>query len=35
MSNQEAIYYVTKNNAEIIGIEHETGSIEKNKSADL
>ena len=35
MSNQEAIYYATKNNAEIIGIGDITGSIEVGKSADL
>ncbi|TXT62890.1 MAG: Amidohydrolase (modular protein) [Promethearchaeota archaeon] len=35
MSNQEAIYYATKNNAELLGIEEETGSIEEGKFADL
>ncbi len=35
MSNQEAIYYATKNNAEIIGVGDITGSIEINKSADI
>jgi imidazolonepropionase-like amidohydrolase len=35
MSNQEAIYYGTKNNAELLGIEGITGSIEEGKFADL
>ena len=35
MSNHEAIYYATKNNAEIIGVGDITGSIEVGKSADL
>ena len=35
MSAQEAIYFATKNNAEIIGVEKITGSIEVGKSADL
>ncbi|MFO7796966.1 MAG: amidohydrolase family protein, partial [Promethearchaeia archaeon] len=35
MSNQEAIYYSTKNNAELLGIDDITGSIEKGKFADL
>ena len=35
MSNQEAIYYATKNNAEIIGVGDITGSIEVGKSADF
>ena len=35
MSTQEAIYFATQNNAEIIGIENITGSIEIGKSADL
>lgn len=35
MSNQEAIYYATANNAKVLGIDDETGSIEAGKSADL
>ncbi|MBD3254242.1 MAG: amidohydrolase family protein [Candidatus Lokiarchaeota archaeon] len=35
MSAKEAIYYATKNNAEIIGIGLITGSIEEGKFADL
>ncbi|MBD3216182.1 MAG: amidohydrolase family protein [Candidatus Lokiarchaeota archaeon] len=35
MSNQEAIYYGTKNNAELLGIDEITGSIEEGKFADL
>jgi imidazolonepropionase-like amidohydrolase len=35
MTTREAIYFATKNNAEIIGIENLTGSIESGKSADL
>jgi len=35
MSAQEAIYFATKNNAEIIGVDNITGSIEIGKSADL
>jgi imidazolonepropionase-like amidohydrolase len=35
MSNQEAIYYGTKNNAELLGIDDETGSVEEGKFADL
>jgi imidazolonepropionase-like amidohydrolase len=35
MSAQEAIYFATKNNAEIIGVDNITGSIEVGKSADL
>jgi len=35
MSTQEAIYFATQNNAEIIGIENITGSIEIGKFADL
>ncbi|MFX0071319.1 MAG: amidohydrolase family protein, partial [Candidatus Hermodarchaeota archaeon] len=35
MLNQEAIYYATKNNAEIIGVGDITGSVEQGKSADL
>lgn len=35
MSNQEAIYYATKNNAELLGIDNITGSIEEGKFADL
>jgi imidazolonepropionase-like amidohydrolase len=35
MNAQEAIYFATKNNAEIIGVEKITGSIEIGKSADL
>lgn len=35
MDNQEAIYYGTKNNAELIGIDDLTGSIEEGKYADL
>jgi imidazolonepropionase-like amidohydrolase len=35
MTNQEAIYYATKNNAEIIGLGDLTGSIEVGKSADF
>ena len=35
MSPQEAIYFGTKGNAEIIGINDITGSIEVGKSADL
>ena len=35
MTPQEAIYFATKNTAEILGIEDITGSIEVGKSADL
>lgn len=35
MSNQDAIYYATKNNAELLGIDEKTGSIEEGKFADL
>jgi imidazolonepropionase-like amidohydrolase len=35
MTPQEAIYYATKNNAQILGIGDETGSIEPGKAADL
>ncbi len=35
MSAQEAIYFATKNTAEVIGIDKITGSIEVGKSADL
>ena len=35
MTAQEAIYFATKNTAEIIGIDDVTGSIEVGKSADL
>ncbi len=35
MRPQEAIYLATKGNAQVLGIEDETGSIEVNKSADL
>jgi imidazolonepropionase-like amidohydrolase len=35
MKTKEAIFYATKNNAEIIGIDKITGSIEVGKSADL
>ncbi|MHA1820706.1 MAG: amidohydrolase family protein [Promethearchaeota archaeon] len=35
MSPQEAIYYATKGNAEILGIDGITGSIEPGKSADM
>ncbi|MFX1574488.1 MAG: amidohydrolase family protein [Promethearchaeota archaeon] len=35
MTSQEAIYYATKGNAENIGIDDITGSIEKGKYADL
>ncbi len=35
MSPQEAIYFATKSNAEIIGIDDITGTIEVGKSADL
>ena len=35
MSAQEAIYYATKGNAENVGIDEITGSIEVGKSADL
>ena len=35
MTPQEAIYHATKGNAEIMGIDDETGSIEIGKSADL
>lgn len=35
MSTQEAIYFATQNNAEIIGVGNITGSIEIGKSADL
>lgn len=35
MSPQEAIYYATTNNAQALGIDDETGSIEVGKSADL
>jgi len=35
MSNQEAIYHGTKNNAELLGIDDITGSIEEGKFADL
>lgn len=35
MTPAEAIYYATKGNAKILGIEDVTGSIESGKSADL
>jgi imidazolonepropionase-like amidohydrolase len=35
MDNQEAIYYGTKHNAELLGIDDITGSIEIGKYADL
>jgi len=35
MTAQEAIYFATKNTAEIIGVDDVTGSIEVGKSADL
>ncbi len=35
MGPQEAIYYGTKNNAELLGIDDITGSIEEGKYADL
>jgi len=35
MSTQEAIYFATQNNAEIIGVGNITGSIEIGKSADI
>ncbi len=35
VDNKFAIYSATLNNAEILGIDKETGSIEVNKSADL
>ena len=35
MSTQEAIYFATQNNAEIIGVGNITGSIEVGKFADL
>ena len=35
MNAQEAIYFATKNNAEIIRVDNITGSIEIGKSADL
>jgi len=35
MTPQEAIYFATKNTAEIIGVDDITGSIEVGKSADL
>lgn len=35
MNPQEAIYYATKNTAEVIGVGDITGSIEVGKSADL
>ncbi|MCP4607423.1 MAG: amidohydrolase family protein [Planctomycetes bacterium] len=35
MTVQQAIYHATKCNAEILGIEDETGSIETGKSADF
>ncbi|MFW9950691.1 MAG: amidohydrolase family protein [Candidatus Thorarchaeota archaeon] len=35
MNAQEAIYFATKNTAELIGIDHITGSIEVGKSADI
>ncbi len=35
MTSQDAIYFATKNNAEIIGIDDITGTIETGKSADL
>ncbi len=35
MSAQEAIYYGTKGNAELLGIDNITGSIKVGKSADL
>ena len=35
MTAQEAIYFATKNNAEVIGVDNITGSIEVGKSADL
>jgi imidazolonepropionase-like amidohydrolase len=35
MSTKEAIYYATRNNAEVLGIEDVTGSVEVGLSADL
>lgn len=35
MSAREAIHYATRMNAEILGIGHITGSLERGKSADL
>ncbi len=35
MTAQEALYYGTKGNAELLGIDNITGSIEVGKSADL
>jgi len=35
MTAQEAIYFATKNNAEVIGVDDITGCIEVGKSADL
>jgi len=35
MTPQEAIYFATKGNAENLGIDDITGSIEVGKSADL
>ena len=35
MTAQEAIYFATKNNAEVIGVDNITGCIEVGKSADL
>ena len=35
MSPRQAIYHATKCNAEILGINNETGTIEAGKSADL
>jgi len=35
MTAQEAIYFATKNNAEVIGVDDITGGIEVGKSADL
>ena len=35
MSPRQAIYHATKCNAEILGIDNETGTVEAGKSADL
>ena len=35
VSRKEALHAATLGNAEIIGLDHETGSIAKGKSADL
>ena len=34
-SNRDALYAATLGNAKIVGIDDETGSIEKGKSADM